>query len=67
LGAPPPTIGPGYAAKTIELCAPGDPICSAGADGAAHAAYATNGMTALAADFAAERVVAPEPVPDRPL
>ncbi|MGV0698016.1 cutinase family protein [Mycolicibacter sinensis] len=66
LGAPPLTVGPGYAAKTIELCAPGDPVCSAGADGAAHAAYATNGMTALAADFAVQRLVPPEPVPDQP-
>lgn len=60
LGAPPVAIGPSYAPKTIELCAPGDPICSAGADGAAHAAYAANGMTAQAADFAADRLRAPE-------
>ena len=29
-GAPPIVIGPLYAAKTIELCAPGDTICSGG-------------------------------------
>ncbi|WP_224862094.1 cutinase family protein [[Mycobacterium] zoologicum] len=67
LGAPPVVIGPDYAAKTIELCAPGDPICSAGTDGAAHAAYAGNGMTAQAADFAADRLRPPETVPGQPL
>ncbi|HET9876100.1 MAG TPA: cutinase family protein [Mycobacterium sp.] len=56
LGAPPLVIGPDYAGKTIDLCAPGDPICSAGTDDAAHGAYAANGMTAQAADFAAERL-----------
>lgn len=56
LGAPPLMVGPDYTAKTIELCAPGDPVCSAGDDGAAHAAYAANGMTAQAADFVAERL-----------
>lgn len=59
LGAPPLTIGPGYTDKTIDLCAPGDPICSAGDDGAAHGAYAANGMTAQAADFVAERLGTP--------
>ncbi len=67
IGAPPVVIGPGYAAKTLELCAPGDPICSAGADGAAHATYAANGMTAQAADFAVERLRPPETAPDQPL
>lgn len=28
INEPPVTIGPLYAAKTIELCVPGDPICS---------------------------------------
>ncbi|WP_082952722.1 cutinase family protein [Mycolicibacter sinensis] len=63
LGAPPLVIGPGFAAKTIDLCAPGDPICSAGDDGAAHWAYAANGMTAQAADFAVERLAPPGPDP----
>lgn len=67
IGAPPPVIGPDYAAKTIELCAPGDPICSTGNDGAAHAAYAANGMTVQAADFAAERLRAPDTVPGPPV
>jgi cutinase len=56
-GAPPITIGPGYAGKTIELCAPGDPICSAdGNDNAAHTLYAANGMESRAADFVARRL-----------
>ena len=51
--APPITIGHLYAAKTIELCAPGDPICFPdGRDRAAHSAYKTNGMADQAADFA---------------
>lgn len=32
--APPLTIGPLYAPKTIQLCAPGDPVCASGGDGA---------------------------------
>ena len=67
IGAPPVTVGPGYAAKTIDLCAPGDPVCSVGGDGAAHAAYAANGMTAQAADFAVERLRPPESVPGQSL
>jgi cutinase len=53
---PPVTIGPLYAAKAIELCAPGDPICSTGDDGAAHTSYTTIGLTDTAATFAAGRV-----------
>jgi hypothetical protein len=63
---PPPAIGADYAGKTIDLCAPGDPICSPGDDGAAHAAYATNGMTLQAADFAAERIRPAGPPPEQP-
>ncbi|GBE65594.1 cutinase [Mycobacterium sp. MFM001] len=54
-GAPPIRIGPLYASKTLQLCAPDDTICN-GAPSAppsfAHAAYLTNGMTGEAADFA---------------
>jgi cutinase len=53
---PPVTIGPLYASKSIELCAPGDPICSDGNDGGAHTSYTTIGMTDQAATFAASRV-----------
>ena len=58
-GAPPIVIGPLYAAKTIELCAPGDTICSGGFGGGptiAHALYAVNGMVNQAAAFAASRL-----------
>jgi cutinase len=57
-GAPPIAIGPQYAAKTIELCAPGDTICDGTAGGGptiAHALYAVNGMVDEAAAFAAGR------------
>lgn len=58
-GAPPITIGPLYAGKTIDLCAPDDTICNGAPGGEpnlAHAAYAVNGMVGQAADFAASRV-----------
>lgn len=67
IGAPPVSIGADYAARTIDLCAPGDPVCSMGGDGAAHAAYAMNGMTAQAADFAVGRLRPPESDPSQPL
>ncbi|WP_375487315.1 cutinase family protein [uncultured Mycobacterium sp.] len=52
--APPITIGHLYSRKTIELCADGDPICSAeGSDNAAHTLYAVNDMPGQAADFVA--------------
>jgi cutinase len=53
---PPVSIGPLYASKSIELCAPGDPICSDGDDGAAHTSYTTIGLTDQAAAFAASKV-----------
>jgi cutinase len=56
INEPPVTIGPLYAGKALELCAPGDPICSDGNDGAAHTSYTTIGMTDQAAAFAASRV-----------
>jgi hypothetical protein len=51
--APPLAIGPLYEPKTIELCAPGDPVCATGGGGglAAHTSYPANGMTNQAADF----------------
>jgi cutinase len=54
-GAPAVVIGPLYAPKTIDLCAPGDTICDGSAGGGpsfAHAEYPAIGMTAQAADFA---------------
>jgi cutinase-like protein len=51
--APPISIGPLYANKTIDLCTPQDPVCSSGQgfSRAAHSAYKSNGMTDQAADF----------------
>ncbi|KAA8960871.1 cutinase family protein [Mycobacterium sp.] len=58
-GAPPITIGPLYAPKTLQLCAPDDSVCD-GATGQppsfAHMSYLTNGMTGQAADFAASHL-----------
>jgi len=51
--APPITIGALYTAKTIELCAPGDPVCGDGLSRAAHSAYKSNGMADQAAEFTA--------------
>lgn len=58
-GAPVGNIGPLYAPKTLELCAPGDTICDGtpgGMPSIAHALYAINGMTNEAAAYAAARV-----------
>ena len=55
--APPITVGHLYASKTAELCVPEDPVCSPdGNDNGAHGAYAVNGMTDQAADFAAHQL-----------
>lgn len=56
IGAPPIVIGPLYAEKTIQLCAPGDPVCSSGGNWAAHKGYADDGMVEQAAVFAAGRL-----------
>ncbi|MFG1932222.1 cutinase family protein [Mycobacterium sp. NPDC048908] len=60
-------ISPLYGPKTIDMCAPGDPLCTPGipwqiwypwfpADLSAHLSYAQNGMVGQAADFAASRL-----------
>jgi cutinase len=55
--APPITIGHLYSANTIDLCIPGDPVCSPdGNDNGAHVLYAVNGMAGQAADFAVRRL-----------
>jgi len=54
---PLPSVGPLYAAKTIEMCVPNDPICfQGGRDMRAHGAYVQTGMVNQAAAFAASRV-----------
>jgi cutinase-like protein len=58
-GAPPIVIGPAYAGKTIELCAPGDTICDGTPGGGptiAHVMYPMNGMVDQAAAFSAGRL-----------
>lgn len=58
-GAPAVVIGPMFAEKTIELCAPGDPVCSGVPDigpNLAHVMYPVNGMVGEAANFAAARL-----------
>jgi cutinase len=55
--APPITIGQPYTAKTLQLCATGDPVCfPGGLDRAAHSSYKNNGMADQAADFAARQL-----------
>ena len=54
-GLPPVVIGPPYAPKTTELCAPGDDICNGvpgGRPGIAHIMYPMNGMVDQGAAFA---------------
>jgi cutinase-like protein len=51
-------VGPLYAAKTIDLCVPDDPICSGGTDFNAHMQYADTGMVDQAATFTASHLVA---------
>ncbi|WP_445165412.1 cutinase family protein [Mycolicibacterium sp. Dal123E01] len=60
--APPITIGDLYAGKTVQLCAPGDPVCyPGGLDRSAHSSYKSNGMTDQAADFVASKLGGPAP------
>ena len=66
LGAPVSTASPWYGAKAIDMCAPGDPICTPGAGlslpthdeefSAAHLSYPNSGMPAQAAAFAASHL-----------
>ncbi len=66
LGAPVTELSPWYGARTIDLCAPGDPVCSPGAlltlpshdelFSPAHLSYTHNGMPSQAATFVAGRL-----------
>jgi cutinase len=56
LGAPLTAMSPLYGAKAIDLCNPGDPICSDGGDMSAHIGYVQSGMVNQAATFAASRL-----------
>jgi cutinase len=56
-GAPPIVVGAPYAPKTLDLCAPADPICEPGSlNRDAHGSYVINGMTDQAAEFAARQL-----------
>lgn len=55
-GPPLSATSPLYGAKAIDVCNPGDPICSNGGDSSAHVRYAQNGMVDQAAAFAASRL-----------
>ncbi len=55
-GGPLTALSPLYGHKTIDLCAPADPFCSAGTNFLAHFAYVRNGMVDQAASFVAGRV-----------
>ena len=60
--APPITIVQPYAAKTLQLCATGDPVCfPGGLDRSAHSSYKDNGMADQAADFVARQLNIPAP------
>jgi cutinase len=62
LNQPPVVIGPTYAAKTIKVCVPEDPICSDGMNFAAHNTYADDAsMVGQGVDFAANRINASPP------
>ena len=57
INEPPVTIGPLYAAKTIDLCIPGDAVCAGGdIDPTAHRSYVEAGMVDQAADFTANHL-----------
>ena len=66
LGAPVSAISPWYGAKAIDLCAPGDPICTPGGAlalpshdemfSAAHLSYKQSGMPSQAATFVASHL-----------
>jgi cutinase len=66
LGAPVSTASPWYGAKAIDMCAPGDPVCTPGGAmslpthdemfSAAHLSYPNSGMPAQAAAFAASHL-----------
>jgi cutinase len=62
-GVPSLDVGPDFAGKARELCAPGDPVCSGlvgPTDSAAHVQYAVNGLADQGAAFVVSRL---EPVP----
>ncbi|BAX91147.1 cutinase family protein [Mycobacterium shigaense] len=55
---PVPDFSPAFAGKTIDQCAPGDPICSSGTNWPSHLqpSYINSGLVDQAAGFAAGRL-----------
>lgn len=56
-------VGPAYVGKTLELCAPGDAVCSGAVPtelNGPHHQYGVNGMADRAAAFAVSRLAAPK-------
>jgi cutinase len=55
---PVPDFSPAFATKTIDQCAPGDPICSSGLNWPSHLqpSYINSGLVDQAAGFAAGRL-----------
>ncbi|KMO74332.1 cutinase family protein [Mycolicibacterium chubuense] len=49
----PLTSSPVWGSRSIDLCTPGDPVCSGGNDVPAHSNYARSGLTDQAAGFVA--------------
>ncbi len=74
IGQPDVTVGPTYAAKTIDLCVPDDFVCSQGRDFNAHMQYVDSGMVDQAATYTATQIAArpapaatpPAPAPAAP-
>ncbi|MGV0624875.1 cutinase family protein [Mycolicibacter minnesotensis] len=56
LGQPPVVVGPAYAAKTLQLCVPEDPVCSEGLNFSAHAPGAYDDIANEGATYAANRL-----------
>ena len=56
IGMPAVQIGPLYAPKVIQMCAPGDVVCSDEGDYGAHGSYPMNGLPNDAAAFAVSRL-----------
>lgn len=56
LGEPPVAIGPLYAGKTIQLCAPEDAVCSEGLNFSAHNPETYDGLIDEGAAYAANRL-----------
>lgn len=64
LGQPPVAVGPLYQAKSIDVCAPQDPICSEGGSFEVHKSYPANvPVIDEGADFATRRLGGSAPTP----